>query len=177
MQAASYSLLFLYMFFVSITDRERGVYQITTKLGPQALSWYCTNIAPSRQCTDILKKYRCNIMIVPSILGSYLLKPFNNGKTITRHNSLQILMCHRQVDSTPILELSYFKEKFCHSHLPQNTTENHYSVTFRSWITIKAITWYKYIVSIGTGSKLVGPRQSSICITFWILEILTTFRI
>ena len=29
--------------------------------------------APSRRCNDILKKYQCDIMIAPSILGSYLL--------------------------------------------------------------------------------------------------------
>ena len=47
-------------------------------------STYSNNmVVPLRQCTDILKKYQCNIIIAPSSLGIYLLIPHTNTIYLT----------------------------------------------------------------------------------------------
>ena len=50
---------------------------------PWAVCIYYILVVPLRQCTDILKKYQCNIMIAPSSLGIYLLIPHTNTIYLT----------------------------------------------------------------------------------------------
>ena len=65
-----YHLSYLYMFLGSITDRKRGVYQITTKLGPRALSWYCTHIFWEYQCIALGLRPRGDALIFSKNMGA-----------------------------------------------------------------------------------------------------------